>query len=343
VSTARPAIAALGAGRMGRGLAHVFAYAGHAVALVDSKQRTGGDTERVLAEAANDVAASIGMIARFGLIDADQEAEILGRITYHDAASGAAAIAGAAFVFEGVPEVMAHKEEAFRFLSQCADARAVIASTTSTFLVDSLAAFVDHKARFLNAHWLNPAFLIPLVEVSPGADTAPQTVTALTTLLERVGKVPVVCKASPGFIVPRIQSLAMSEAARLVEEGVASPADIDKATRVGFGLRFAVLGLLEFIDWGGGDILYYANNYLRTALDSDRFETPEICVRNMAEGRIGPKTGQGFYDYRDMDVAAYQRETLRKFVDLLHHLGLMPPPGGVDAPQTQRPTPPAAS
>jgi 3-hydroxybutyryl-CoA dehydrogenase len=81
-------------------------------------------------------------------------------------------------------------------------------------------------------------------------------------LLEGIGKVPVVCAATPGFIVPRIQALAMNEAARMVEEGVASAEDIDKAIRYGFGFRYAVLGLLEFIDWGGGDILYYASRHL---------------------------------------------------------------------------------
>jgi 3-hydroxybutyryl-CoA dehydrogenase len=121
----------------------------------------------------------------------------------------------------------------------------------------------------------------------------------------------------------------MSEVARMVDEGVASAEEIDRATRVGFGLRFAILGLVEFIDWGGLDILYYANRYMTDALGSDRFASPPVVDRLMAEGKIGPKSGQGFYDYRNMDVAAYQRETLGKFVDLLSHMGLIPPPGGV--------------
>ena len=149
-------------------------------------------------------------------------------------------------------------------------------------------------------------------------------------ILQSVGKVVVVCAASPGYIVPRIQALAMNEAARMVAEGVASPAEIDQAIRVGFGLRFAVLGLIEFIDWGGGDILYHGSNYLAEALGDDRFAPPEVVRQNMAAGRIGLKTGRGFYDYGDTDVAAYQRETIAKFVDLIAHLGLLPRPSETD-------------
>jgi 3-hydroxyacyl-CoA dehydrogenase len=92
--------------------------------------------------------------------------------------------------------------------------------------------------------------------------------------------------------VPRIQALAMNEAARMVEEGVASAEDIDKAIKYGFGFRFAVLGLLEFIDWGGGDILYYASRYLTGALGSERYAAPEIVERNMAEGAAGCATAR---------------------------------------------------
>lgn len=118
----------------------------------------------------------------------------------------------------------------------------------------------------------------------------------------------------------------MNEAARLAEEGVASPEDIDKATRVGFGLRFAVLGLLEFIDWGGGDILYYADNYLKDALKTDRYEPPEIIVSNMESGRTGLRAGKGFYDFTGLDVDSYRRDTIKKFADLLIHLGLFARP-----------------
>jgi 3-hydroxybutyryl-CoA dehydrogenase len=111
-----------------------------------------------------------------------------------------------------------------------------------------------------------------------------------------------------------------------VEEGVASAEDIDKAIRYGFGFRYAVMGLLEFIDWGGGDILYYASRYLEGALGSDRYHAPEVISRNMHDGRIGMRTGAGFLDYSGLDVDAYREQRLAALVDLLRHFGLARPP-----------------
>jgi 3-hydroxybutyryl-CoA dehydrogenase len=126
--------------------------------------------------------------------------------------------------------------------------------------------------------------------------------------------------------VPRIQALAMNEAARMVEEGVATAEEIDKAIKYGFGFRFAVLGMLEFIDWGGGDILYYASRYLTKALGSERYAAPEVVERNMRDGRIGLSTRQGFLDYENLDIEAYRRDRLAAFVAMLRQLGLAKPP-----------------
>lgn len=330
--TDKPVIAAIGAGRMGVGLAHVFAYAGHQVRLLDVKERTDEEFAALEARATADITRTIGLMAMLGRIaDADIGA-ILDRITIYPLAAAADALSDVPLIFEGVPEVLDAKERAFAITCEHASPDAIIASTTSTMLVDELAAFVTGRERFLNAHWLNPAFLIPLVELSVGSETASAVVDSLKKTLEAVGKVPVVLKAKPGFVVPRIQSLAMSEAARAVEDGIAPAEEIDKAVRVGFGLRFAILGLIEFIDWGGNDILYYAGNYMKEAFDSDRFEVPAIAEQYMKEGRNGLREGRGFYDYRDIDVDAYQLETLRKLIDLIDHLGLMAPPGGVTDP-----------
>src|SRR6185312_13394891 len=209
-------------------------------------------------------------------------------------------------VFEGVPEVVELKREILRVASKLVAPDTIIASTTSTILVDDLSGAIEHPNRFLNVHWLNPAFLIPLVEISPGKLTSPEIIARVKTLLEGIGKVPVVCAATPGFIVPRIQALAMNEAARMVEEGVASAEEIDKAIRYGFGFRYAVLGLLEFIDWGGGDILYYASRYLEGALGSDRYAAPAIVERNMQEGRLGFASRRGFLDYSNLDLDAHR-------------------------------------
>ena len=266
MTAARPTIACLGAGRMGRGIAVAFAYAGHAVTMIDVKARSAEAFATLEAEALGEVSKTLASLARFGLLAEDDADAIIARVSVVPAQDMAAALAGAGIVFEGVPEVVDLKREVLAAASKCVGPDIVIASTTSTILVDDLSGAVENPSRFLNVHWLNPAYLIPLVEISPGAATDPDVIAKVKALLEGIGKVPVVCAATPGFIVPRIQALAMNEAARMVEEGVASAEDIDKAIRYGFGFRYAVLGLLEFIDWGGGDILYYASRYLEGAL-----------------------------------------------------------------------------
>jgi 3-hydroxybutyryl-CoA dehydrogenase len=218
------------------------------------------------------------------------------------------------------------KREVLARASALAGPHPIIASTTSTIVADDLAGALAQPQRFLNAHWLNPAYLVPLVELSPAATTDPEVTARLKKLLESIGKVPVVCAARPGYIVPRIQALAMNEAARMVDEGVASAADIDKAIKYGFGFRFAVLGMLEFIDWGGGDILYYASCYLTKALGDTRYAAPEIIERNMREGHIGLTTGKGFLDYTSLDREAYRAERLKAFVDMLGFFKLVRPP-----------------
>jgi 3-hydroxybutyryl-CoA dehydrogenase len=326
MTAARPTIACLGAGRMGRGIAVAFAYAGHGVTMIDVKTRSAEQFAKLEDEALDEVRKTLASLARFGLLKDDEAEMVVARVSVVPALETAAALAGSGIIFEGVPEIVDLKREVLAAASKCVGPDIVIASTTSTILVDDLSGAVEHPERFLNVHWLNPAYLIPLVEISPGTATDPAVVTKVKTLLEGIGKVPVVCAATPGFIVPRIQALAMNEAARMVEEGVATPEDIDKAIRYGFGFRYAVLGLLEFIDWGGGDILYYASRYLESALGSDRYRAPEVISRNMQEGRIGLRTGAGFLDYSGLDIDAYREQRLSALVDMLRHFKLARPP-----------------
>lgn len=319
-------ILCLGAGRMGRGIAVCFAYAGHEVVILDFKPRERDAFIAIAKSALTEVRTTLTTLANLGLFDATDVTAIMSRVSVVPQSDAAAALAEADIVFEGVPEVVETKRDALARASALMRPDAILASTTSTILVDDLSFIVANPERFLNAHWLNPAYIVPLVEVSPGRSTRPDIVARLNAVLESIGKVPVVCAPSPGFIVPRIQALAMNEAARMVEEGVASAADIDKAVKYGFGFRFGVLGLLEFIDWGGGDILYHASRYLSTALNSPRYTAPEIIERNMREGHTGLAAGRGFLDYQGMDIAAYRRARLGALVERLRAEGLARPP-----------------
>jgi len=314
-------VAALGAGRMGRGIGHVFAYAGFEVDVIDFKPRS--DPRRVADEAIAEIRGNLRLLADLGLVS-DVE-RILKRIRLVGNDDAPAALAEADIVFEGVTETDDAKRDAFARACKHLRPDAILASTTSSMLADKLAAMVTRPERFLNAHFLNPAYLIPLVEVSPAKATAEATFHKTKQLLEEAGKVVVRCTASPGFIVPRLQAAAMNEAARLVEEGVATPEDIDRAVRAGFGPRYTAMGLCEFIDYGGLDILFYASSSMARALNAPRYEPPALVKRLMDEGKRGTREGQGLYDWRNRDLGQYQRDLVGRYVALFRHLGLLKP------------------
>ena len=317
-------IAALGAGRMGRGIGHVFAYAGYTVDIIDFKPRSAADAARIAAEAKAEIASNLALLAGFGI--AVDPHKIGGRIRIVANEEAPAALACADVVFEGVTETLEAKRDAFARASHHMRPDTIIASTTSSMLADTLAGLVTHPERFINAHFLNPAYLIPLVEVSPAKVTAEAVFLKTKKLLEDAGKVVVRCAPSPGFIVPRLQAAAMNEAARLVEEGVATPEDIDRAVRSGFGPRYTAMGLCEFIDYGGLDILFYASSSMQRALNAPRYEPPALIRKLMEEGKRGAREGEGLYDWRGRDLPAYQRELVGRYVELFRHLGLLKPP-----------------
>ncbi|TAK88598.1 MAG: 3-hydroxybutyryl-CoA dehydrogenase [Betaproteobacteria bacterium] len=322
-----PIIGSLGAGRMGRGIAHAFAYAGHEVVLVDGKPRDAQASLNLETEAKSEIRASLAALAELGALDSEEVGEILARVRFAPYTEAPRALAEVGVLFEGVPEVLEAKRAALALAGAHLRADAIVASTTSTMLSTQLAGLIAAPERFLNCHWLNPAYLIPLVELSPHEGTDPAVVERMKRLLEAIGKKPVVCKAAPGFIVPRLQALVMNEAARMVEQGLASAEDVDRAVRYGFGLRYASMGVVEFIDYGGLDILYYASHYLAQALGEPRFAPPAIVERYMHEGRRGLRDGRGFFDWNAIDTAAYRRKLLARQLALLRHLGLAPQPG----------------
>ncbi len=317
--------AAAGAGRMGRGIAIAFAWAGHRIALIDLRQRTPEAAARLRQEAFGDIRASLDALSQLGALAPDAIDAIVRRIEWVDGEGVAQALARADLVFEGVPETLDAKREAFATLSAHCRPDAVLTSTTSSILVTDIAPLVSHPGRFLNMHWLNPAYLIPVVEISTHPGTLPQVVETTRNFMKSIGKLPVVCGVAPGFIVPRLQALVMNEAARMVEEGVASAEDIDTATRYGMGLRFAAIGVVEFIDFGGVDILHHASREMAGSIHPDRYAEPAIVARMMAQGHLGLKTGSGFYDYAGRDAGAYRRDVLSRTLGMLRHAGLWRP------------------
>ncbi len=317
---------AVGAGRMGRGIAIAFAYAGHRVALVDSKPRTEAQAATLAHEAMEEIRQSLQALHRLGVVEPAHVQAIADRVQVVGADGAADALAAATLVFEAVPETLDAKRDAFAAISRHCAADAIVTSTTSTILVTDLVPLVTRPERFLNMHWLNPAYVIPLVEISVHPGTDADVVERTRAVMAGIGKQTVVCGVAPGYIVPRLQALIMNEAARMIEDGVATADEIDRATRYGLGLRFAAIGVVEFIDFGGADILYHASRELSASVDPARYATPAVIERMMAEQRLGLKSGHGFHEYHGRDIAEYRRDVLQRTIGMLRHSGLWQAP-----------------
>jgi 3-hydroxybutyryl-CoA dehydrogenase len=294
--------------------------------LIDLKPRAPQAWQALRDEAHAEIRSSLQGLATLGAFDAQRVDSIAERVQLVDARGAAEALRDAELVFEGVPETMAAKRDAFEQLNTLCSDRAILMSTTSSILVTQLAALVRKPERFLNMHWLNPAYVIPVVELSTHPGTGADTLKRTREFMQSIGKLPVVCGVAPGYIVPRLQALVMNEAARMVQEGVATAEEIDLATRYGMGLRFAAIGVVEFIDFGGCDILHHASREMAGSIDAGRYTAPAIVDRMIEQGRLGLKSGSGFYDYSGRDVQAYRRDVLSRTLGMLRHAGLWRPP-----------------
>ena len=319
-------IALVGPGRINRSIAQAFLWAGHPVTVVDFKHRDQAGWARTEALVRSEVESGLAMLVRRERASEDDIPAMRGRLTVVGDDQADAMLAHSALIIEGAPEDLEVKRAVLGRIGKANDS-AIIASATSTIMADELATFVDNPGRFLNAHFLNPAWLMPLVELSPAAVTDETVYEELRAMLLAIGKQPVRCAATPGFIVPRVQMAAGCEAIKLLEEGVANAADIDRALRIGFALRFAILGFLEFTDWGGLDIAKAAGDYLADRLGGEYYRAPAIVDAKLREGASGMYAGRGFYDYGELDLKAYRDGVTERLLDLVDYVGLFPQSG----------------
>jgi 3-hydroxybutyryl-CoA dehydrogenase len=309
-------IAIVGAGRMGIGIATALLLSGQdcRIALVDLKERKQGEENHALNRAVAEIRANLSLLHELGVLEGSADRLLSGLSMHRELGQ---AVTGCEFVFEAVPEKPDLKRALIGRMEPLLEEDAIIASATSTIDLPTFWEAARRPERIVTAHWLNPAFIIPLVEVSTGEKTSAEAAEKTRRFLIQAGKIPVMIKDSPGFIVPRIQVAAMNEAVRIVEEGVASPEDVDTAIKAGFGFRLAVLGLIEFIDLGGLDILFHASRFLYERFGRDQYRPLETIVEKMEKGEVGPRSGRGFYDYSTVDREAMFMKRYRGFVELL--------------------------
>jgi 3-hydroxybutyryl-CoA dehydrogenase len=275
----------LGAGTMGGGIAHTAARAGFEVYVYDTKE---GQVERALAAIRERLDRAVAQ----GKESAQEAAATVARI--HPAADlGAFEQVDAAI--EAVVEVMEVKKEAFRELDRRLPAGALLASNTSSFSITELAQATGRRDRVVGMHFFNPAPVMKLVEVVRGEDTSDETVAEARELAHRMGKETVVVqKDTPGFIVNRVLIPLFIEAIRILEEGVASAEDIDKAVKLGLNHP---MGPLTLADLTGLDVDLNVMDYLFQETHDPRFAAPLTLRRLVRAGRLGRKTGRGFYTY----------------------------------------------
>ena len=280
-------VAVIGAGTMGHGIAQVAAMAGHDTVLFDVDA---AQIERALAR----IAATLDKGVRLGKVAPATRDGALARLA--GTAGLGEAVRGADLVIEAVPEAMALKRQIFAEVEAAAPRGAILATNTSSLSVTEMAAGLDAPGRFLGLHFFNPVHIMALVEIVKGEHTEPDVIDRSLAFVRSLGKEPIVVTDSPGFASSRLGIVLGLEAIRMVEAGVASPQDIDKAMVLGYRHP---MGPLRLTDLVGLDVRLGIARYLHETLASEAFRPPALLQRMVADGRLGKKTGCGFYDWSD--------------------------------------------
>ena len=280
-------VAVVGAGAMGHGIAQAAAMAGHAVALHDAAP---GPLDAATAR----IAANLDKGVRLGKVDASLRDATLDRVAAVPDLDEA--VAGADLVIEAVPEVLSLKATLLGQVAERVAPTSILATNTSSLSIDEIGADLPAPERFLGLHFFNPVHVMALVEVVKGSRTSSSAAERATSFVRGLGKEPVVVADSPGFASSRLGIVLGLEAIRMVEAGVASPEDIDKAMTLGYRHP---MGPLRLTDLVGLDVRLDIARYLHQKLGSDAFRPPALLERMVAEGRLGKKSGRGFYEWSD--------------------------------------------
>jgi len=278
-------VTVIGAGVMGHGIAQVAAFAGYDVLLNDISAeaiRAGLDAVRANLEKG---------IAK-GKVTSEQRDAALGRLGGE--ANLDRAVADADLVVEAVSESLDLKRELFRKVDAVAPAEAILASNTSSLPIGQIGAATERPERVLGMHFFNPVHLMPLLELVRGEATSDETMARVLDVASRMGKEPIVVRDSPGFATSRLGLVLSLEAMRMLQEGVASAEDIDKAMVLGYRHP---MGPLRLTDLVGLDVRLAIAEHLYGELNSDAFRPPEILRSMVEQGRLGRKSGRGFYDW----------------------------------------------
>lgn len=278
-------ISVIGSGTMGNGIAHTFAQNGFDVYLVDIKQEA-------LDKAMDTIAANLDRQVSKGLFDGSAKADILARIrTSTDLAQG---VSNAAVVIEAATENETIKLDLFHELDRYCQADAILATNTSSISITRIAAATNRPGQVIGMHFMNPVPVMKLVEIIRGYSTAPQTTERVVALARRLDKIPVTVNDYPGFVANRILMPMINEAIYTLYEGVAGAEEIDTVMKLGMAHPMGPLQLADFI---GLDVCLAILRVLHDGFGQPKYAPCPLLVNMVAAGKIGKKSGEGFYVY----------------------------------------------
>lgn len=299
-----------GAGTMGSGIAQIFAQKGYEVIIIDI-------AEKFLENAKKIISINQSNLIEENIITKQEAEDSLKNISY---TTDKKAFADSDVIIEAIIEKMDIKQDFWEEVEAIAKEDAILATNTSGLSITDICKKVKNKGRFVGMHWWNPPHIIPLIELIKGAETADETLDLLTGLVQKIGKQSVIVqKDVNGFIGNRIQFAVFREALKIVEDGIATVEDVDKAMKYGPGFRYPVLGPFETADLGGLDTFYYISSYLFNELSDAKEPTP-ILQELMDNKTLGVKSGKGFYDYSNGKDKEAMRRRDKNFFKMLKHI-----------------------